>query len=138
MKLPEGIFAAYANGVRACVVFLEKGKPLDKMWMFDGRKNLPKITTKSNSLKLEHFEEFILSYGPDPTGNSRRERSDRFIAHTLAEIKEKEFDLSFTEIFKPDPLQHPTSIIDKMIADYRSKIETLEKLKSKLPKNENS
>lgn len=134
IKLPEGIFAAYANGVKACVVFLEKGKELDTMWMYDGRKNVQKITTKSNSLKLEHFEDFMLRYGKDPNGTSLREETDRFVSHTLGEIREKDFDLSFSEVFRPVPLQHPTDIIDQMIADYQAKIETLIKLKNKLPK----
>lgn len=134
IKLPEGIFAAYANGVRACVIFLEKGKELENMWMYDCRKDIQKITTKSNTLKLEHFEDFIMNYGSDPNGYSQRNSTERFLPHSLTEIKEKEYDLSFTEIFKPEPLQHPTKIIDQMIEDYQSKIEMLLKLKNKLPK----
>lgn len=134
IKLPEGIFAAYANGVRACVIFLEKGKELETMWMYDCRKNIQKITTKSNTLKLEHFEDFISNYGIDPNGYSERKETERFLPHTLMEIRNKEFDLSFTEVFKPLPLQHPTEIINQMIEDYQSKIEMLLKLKNKLPK----
>lgn len=133
LKLPEGIFAAYANGVKACVIFIQKGYELEKMWVYDCRKNIQKITTKSNPLKLDHFEEFLLNYGEEPNGKSPRIRNDRFIPYELNTIKEKNYDLSFTEIFKPEPVKHPYYLIEQMIADYEAKIETLKKLKNKLP-----
>lgn len=133
IKLPEGVFAAYANGIKACVIFLHKGKPTQQMWMFDARTDISKITTKSNTLKIKHFEDFISCYGDSPVGESARSETERFKSYSIAAIREKNYDLSFVEIFKPEPLPHPALLIDEMIADYESKIKALQELKSKLP-----
>jgi len=126
LKLPEGIFAAYANGVKACVVFLEKGKPTKKMWLYDARKDTEKVTTKSNPLTEEHFADFELCF-------QNRKETERFKPHTLAEIQEKEFDLSFVEYIPPEPLAHPVFMIEQMIIFYEAKIAALKELKTKLP-----
>ncbi len=133
LKLPEGVFAAYANGVKACVIFLQKGKPTSEIWTYDIRKNNSKITTKSNSLSAEHFKNFEECFGESPNGASKRKQNSRFRVHTIEEVAERNYDISFTEIFTPVALPHPASIIDEMIADYERKIETLKVLKSNLP-----
>jgi type I restriction enzyme M protein len=126
LKLPEGIFAAYANGVKACVVFLEKGKPTDTLWMYDARKDVQKVTTKSNTLTEEHFNDFEQCY-------CKRIKTDRFKPHTFNEIVEKGFEVSFVETIKYKPLPHPAVIIDEMIADYEHKINILKRMKADLP-----
>jgi type I restriction enzyme M protein len=126
LKLPEGVFAAYANGVKACVVFLEKGKTTKKLWMYNARKDVAKITTRTNQLKIGHFADFEKCY-------HKRKESELFKSYTLAEIKEKNFDLSFVEIWKPEPLPHPAVIIDAMIANYQRQIKLLEEMKASLP-----
>ncbi len=126
LKLPDGIFAAYANGVKACVIFLTKGQETNTLWMYDARKDVPKVTTKSNPLKDDHFVEFKKSF-------ENRVGNDRFKPHTIAEIREKGFDLSFVEFVEPEPLKHPVVIIDEMILYYERKIESLRELRKKLP-----
>lgn len=126
LKLPEGIFAAYANGVKACVVFLEKGKPTKNVWIYDARTNTEKITTRSNSLTEEHFTDFEICF-------QKRKETEKFKPHTWAEIQEKEFDLSFVEYIPPEPLPHPAFMIDQMVIYYEAKIKALKDLKSKLP-----
>lgn len=126
LKLPEGIFAAYANGVKACVIFLEKGKPTEKIGTYDLRKNTKKITTKSNPITEEHFEDFEKCY-------TERKESNVFKVHTIDEIKKKGYDLSFIEVIPYKPLPHPAVIIDEMIADYERKIKTLKEMKASLP-----
>ena len=136
IKLPEGVFAAYANGVKACVLFIQKGMPTETLWMYDARKGTKKITTKSNVLELKHFEDFEKNYGDDPNGRSIRTKTDRFVPHEFNHIVSRGFDLSFTEIVKSAPLLHPEIIIDEMIADYERKISALKELKSKLSAND--
>jgi type I restriction enzyme M protein len=130
LKLPEGIFAAYANGVRACVVFLEKGKPTKTLWMYDGRKDVQKVTTRSNILSEEHFEDFEKCY-------FKRLGTDRFKPHRYEEIVEKEFELSFVEAVKPESIRHPIIIIDELIFYYEEKIASLKELRTKLPLPDN-
>ncbi|HVD98948.1 MAG TPA: class I SAM-dependent DNA methyltransferase [Cytophagaceae bacterium] len=137
LKLPEGVFAAYANGIKACVIFLKKGEITRKMWTYDARKDNVKVTTKSNSLSPEHFHDFEECYGVSPNGDSRRNETTRFKVHTLNEIKEKKYDLAFVELFQSEILPHPAIIIDEMIADYERKILALKKLKNNLPKDKN-
>lgn len=132
LKLPDGVFAAYANGVKACVIFLEKGNKTNKIWMYDLRKDIKKLTTKSNVLTLNHFSDFIKSYGIDPNGKSQRNESQRFKSHSIEEVIERNFDISFVEVSQPKEYQMPDEIIDQMIADYRMKIIALEALKNNL------
>lgn len=132
LKLPEGVFASYANGIKACVIFLQKGRSTENTWIYDLRKDFTKITTKSNTLKLSHFSDFENSYGSDPNGGSIRQITDRFKIFSIEDIQKKNYDLSFVEVYTPEDLPHPDLIIDEMIQDYKNKIEALMKLKSKL------
>lgn len=127
LKLPEGIFASYANGVRACVIFLEKGKSTKNLWIYDGRKDIKKVTTRSNILSNDHFDDFEKCY-------EKRIVTDRFKLYSLNEVVDREFDLSFVEVWQPKPLQHPVLIIDEMIADYERKIAILKRMRKDLPK----
>ncbi|SDF73789.1 type I restriction enzyme M protein [Mucilaginibacter pineti] len=132
LKLPDGVFAAYANGIKACVVFLQKSRQTEQTWIYDLRKDFPRITTKSNILALEHFADFEQAYGLDPNGLSKRETSERFKSFTIDEIVKKNYDLSFVEIFTQELLPHPNILIDEMIKDYQDKIDALQKLKLNL------
>lgn len=137
LKLPEGIFASYANGVKTCVVFLEKGAITTNLWIYDARRDIPRITTKSNVLSSTHFEEFEKSYGSLPNGNGKRKESDRFKTYSIEQIKERSYNLSFADAYKPVVLPHPVHIIDKMIQDYQQKILALKKLRDNLPNPKN-
>lgn len=122
LKLPEGIFAAYANGVKACVIFLEKGKVTENVWIYDARKNVQKVTTRSNPLREEHFEGFEKSFFD-------RIVTEQFKSHTFAEIQEKGFDLSFVEIWIAPRLPPFDDLIDEMIANHYREIERLKQMK---------
>jgi hypothetical protein len=65
------------QGVKANVVFLQKGQPTDEVWIFDARSNVPGITKKDRPLTREHFREFEVCYGSDPNGRSKRKTSDQ-------------------------------------------------------------
>lgn len=132
LKLPEGVFASYANGIKACVIFLQKGKLTKETWIYDLRKDFPRITTKSNTLKHNHFLDFEKSFGTDPNGNSLRKPNNRFKRFSIEEIRSKNYDLSFVEVFTPEVLPHPNFLIDEMINDYQNKIDALLKLKKTL------
>ncbi|WP_294187676.1 type I restriction-modification system subunit M [uncultured Sphingobacterium sp.] len=133
LKLPDGVFASYANGIKACVIFIQKGFETDKVWMYDLRKDFQKITTKSNPLNIGHFSDFEKEFGTDPNGgDKKRTISERFKSYSLDEVKKRNFDISFVEIFKEEKLPHPNSLIDQMIQDYQTKIDALLKLKENL------
>src|SRR5581483_12223366 len=43
LRLPRGTFTPYSQGVKANVVFFQKGRPTEDVWIFDGRSNVPGI-----------------------------------------------------------------------------------------------
>ena len=72
LRLPRGTFTPYSQGIKANVIFFQKGYPTENVWIFDGRSNVPGITKKDRPLTLQHFAEFEKAYGKDPNGKSKR------------------------------------------------------------------
>jgi type I restriction enzyme M protein len=75
LRLPRGTFTPYSQGVKANVIFFQKGYPTEAIWIFDARSNVPGITKKDRPLTPQHFVEFEAAYGNDPNGKSRRKDS---------------------------------------------------------------
>ncbi len=50
LRLPRGTFSPYSQGVKANVVFFQKGFPTENLWIFDARSNVPGITKKERPL----------------------------------------------------------------------------------------
>lgn len=78
LRLPTGIF--YANGVKANVVFLEKGSVKDVcntngIWIYDLRTNL-RFTLKTKPLKFDDLKDFVESYSPQDL--TKRQENERF------------------------------------------------------------
>lgn len=99
MRLPRGTFTPYAQGVKANVIFLQKGLPTENVWIFDARSNVEGITKKDRPLTERHFEEFEKCYGKDPNGQSQRKdlgAEGRFRKFHISEIKEREYKLDIT------------------------------------------
>jgi len=96
LRLPRGTFTPYSQGVKANVVFLQKGQPTDEVWIYDARSNVPGITKKDRPLTGEHFAEFEKYYGNDPNGRSKRKdlgEEGRFRRFTLNDIKTRSYKL---------------------------------------------
>ena len=68
LRLPRGTFTPYSQGVKANVIFFQKGPPTENVWIFDARSNVPGITKKDRPLTPAHFAEFEKCYGTDPNG----------------------------------------------------------------------
>jgi len=75
LRLPRGTFTPYSQGVKANVIFFQKGHPTEHVWIFDARSNVPGITKKDRPLTRQHFIEFEDCYGKDPNGLVFRPRS---------------------------------------------------------------
>lgn len=138
LKLPNGTFAAYAAGVNAVVVFLQKGKPTQNLWMFDARTNVEKVTKRMRPLNESHFEVFVNSYGRNPNGTSKRTETDRFKKFTIKEIKEKEYNLDFRWKIKKEGeldlshLKTPKDIFGSMIDDVQEALDLLREYHEKM------
>src|SRR6202035_57244 len=99
LRLPRGTFTPYSQGVKANVIFFQKGRPTDNVWIFDGRSNVPGITKKDRPLTDAHFAEFEKCFGTDPNGLSKRKdqgNEGRFRRFTLEAIKERNHKLDVT------------------------------------------
>lgn len=99
LRLPRGTFTPYSPGVKANVIFFQKGFSTENTWIFDARSNVPGITKKERPLTREHFAEFGKCYGSDPNGQS--ERTDlgmegRFRKFHISEVKERDYKLDIT------------------------------------------
>src|SRR3989344_4838113 len=57
LRLPIGAFT-YVPGVKANVVFFDKGNKTEDVWVYDMRTNITKIN-KGNPLKEADFDDFI-------------------------------------------------------------------------------
>ncbi|MBN2802294.1 MAG: SAM-dependent DNA methyltransferase [Deltaproteobacteria bacterium] len=111
-RLPRGTFTPYSQGVKANVIFLQKGLPTKETWIYDNRSNIEGITKKDRPLTKEHFAEFEKCYGKDPNGKSKRVdqgETGRFRKFSIDEIREREYRLDITWL-KDDSLEDPSDL----------------------------
>ena len=59
LRLPTGIF--YANGVKTNVLFFDKGKPTEDIWVYDYRTGI-KHTLVQKPMTRENLDEFVACY----------------------------------------------------------------------------
>ena len=142
LRLPRGTFTPYSQGVKANVIFFQKGYPTENVWIFDARSNIPGITKKDRPLTREHFAEFEKAYGKDPNGQSKRSdggEAGRFRKFTRQAIKERGNKLDVTWLKDdsledsddlPDPQELATEAVNELEAlvdDLREIIALVEK-----------
>lgn len=114
LRLPRGTFTPYSQGVKANVIFLQKGMATENTWIFDARSNVPGVTKKDRPLTEAHFAEFEAVYGSNPNGTSKREESERFHRFHISDIQERDYKLDITWI-KDDSLEDSDDIPDPEI-----------------------
>jgi len=87
LRLPTGIF--YAQGVKTNVLFFTRGKTeknnTKNVWIYDLRTNMPKFG-KTNPLKSEHFDDFIVAY---KAKDRNKINDERWNCYTRQQIKDK-------------------------------------------------
>ncbi len=114
LRLPRGTFTPYSPGVKANVVFFQKGLSTENTWIFDARSNVPGITKKERPLTAHHFAEFEKCYGTNPNGQA--ERIDlgiegRFRKFHISEIKERDYKLDITWL-KDESLDNVSDLLE--------------------------
>ncbi len=142
LRLPRGTFTPYSQGVKANVIFFQKGMPTENVWIFDARSNVPGITKKDRPLSPKHFEEFEKCYGKDPIGQSKRKdlgEDGRFRKFHVDDIKERNYKLDITwlkddSLEDSDGLPEPQDLaseaiteLEAMVDDLRDIVELVEK-----------
>lgn len=133
LRLPRGTFTPYSQGVKANVVFFQKGMATENVWIYDARSNVPGITKKDRPLTEKHFEEFEVCYGANPNGTSPRAdlgESERFRHFHISEIKDRSYKLDITwlkdeSIEDSDELPEPSEIIAEAALEIESVLSEL-------------
>jgi len=112
LRLPNGTFTPYSQGVKANVIFFQKGFSTEETWIYDCRTNIPGVTKKARPLTPEMFEKFEKCYGKDPNGRSERKDlgpEGRFRRFDISQIQERNYNLDITWL-KDDSLEDPNSL----------------------------
>jgi type I restriction enzyme M protein len=144
LRLPRGTFTPYSQGVKANVVFFQKGYPTEDVWIFDGRSNVEGITKKDRPLTTKHFEEFETCYGKDPNGQSKRKdlgETGRFRKFHISDIKEREYKLDITwlkdeSLEDSDDLPEPQDIASEAITELEAVVDDLREIVALVEKEE--
>ena len=136
LRLPRGTFTPYSQGVKANVIFFQKGLKTEKVWIFDARSNVPGITKKDRPLSPAHFAEFEKCYGNDPNGQSKRKdlgKEGRFRNFSISEIKDREYKLDITwlkdeSLEDSDELPEPQDLASEAITELEAIVDDLREI----------
>ena len=144
LRLPRGTFTPYSQGVKANVIFFQKGKQTEHVWIFDARSNVPGITKKDRPLSAEHFAEFEKAYGKDPNGLSKREdmgETGRFRKFHISDIQKRDYKLDITwlkddSLEDSDELPEPQDLASEAITELEAVIDDLKEIVALVEKEE--
>ncbi len=133
LRLPRGTFTPYSQGVKANVIFFQKGLPTEDTWIFDARSNVPGITKKDRPLSPLHFAEFEKCYGKDPNGRSKRidlGEEGRFRKFSIYDIKKRDYKLDVTwlkdeSLDDSDELPEPQELAEEAITELEAIVDDL-------------
>lgn len=143
LRLPRGTFTPYAQGVKANVIFLQKGLPTENVWIFDARSNVEGITKKDRPLTAKHFEEFEKCYGADPNGQSKRKdlgEEGRLRKFHIKEVEKRDYKLDITwlkdeSLEDADSLPEPQELATEAITELEAVVDDLREVLELLEKN---
>lgn len=140
LRLPRGTFTPYSQGVKANVIFFQKGLPTENVWIFDARSNVEGVTKKDRPLTAKYFEEFEKCYGSSPNGTSKRKEVERFKKFTLHEIKERDYKLDLTwikdeTIEDSNELPEPDVLVSEAITELEAVVDDLKEILGQMETN---
>ncbi len=144
LRLPRGTFTPYSQGVKANVIFFQKGYATENTWIFDARSNVEGITKKDRPLTKEHFSEFEKCYGNDPSGGSKRKDlgdEGRFRKFHISDIKERDYKLDITwlkdeSLEDSDGLPEPQDLASEAITELEAAVDDLREIVELIEKEE--
>ena len=136
LRLPRGTFTPYSQGVKANVVFLQKGEATREVWIYDARANVPGVTKKDRPLTDAHFAGFEAAYGSDPDARGKREANDpgdRFRCFSSDEIRKRDYKLDITwlrdeSLDDADGLPEPGELASEAITQLEAVVDELREL----------
>jgi type I restriction enzyme M protein len=135
LRCPRGTFSPYTEGTRTNVIFFNKGRPTDAVWIYDARANVQKITKKSRPLTAEHFTEFERCYGDNPNDQGRRSETDsaegRWRKFPIDQIRANHYKLDAFKWLRdeqaddPDDLPEPEELITQAMEELQLALDDL-------------
>ncbi|GIK61003.1 MAG: SAM-dependent DNA methyltransferase [Ignavibacteriota bacterium] len=145
LRLPRGTFTPYSQGVKANVIFFQKGLPTENVWIFDARSNVPGVTKKDRPLTPKHFEEFEKCYGENPNGTSKRKdlgEEGRFRKFSLKQIQERDYKLDISwlkdeSLEDADELPEPQVLASEAITELEAVVDSLKDILEQIEINGN-
>ena len=143
LRLPRGTFTPYAQGVKANVIFFQKGLPTENVWIFDGRSNVEGVTKKDRPLNEKHFEEFEKCYGSDPNGQGKRKdlgEEGRFRKFHIKEVQKRDYKLDINwlkdeSLDDADSLPEPQVLATEAITELEAVVDDLREVLSLIESN---
>lgn len=81
LRLPTGIF--YAQGVKANVLFFQKGTPTKEVWYYDYRTGI-KHTLATKPMQRQHLDDFVKCYNIDNIQS--RQETERFKCYPVEDL----------------------------------------------------
>jgi len=148
LRLPNGTFTPYSPGTKTNVIFFTKGDPTEKVWIYDARTNVPRITKKDRPLTPQYLVEFETCYGSHPNGHAKRDpkdsKEDRWRSFTITEVKERDFKIDSLKWLKDesledaDELPEPEELAADAISELESAVEELNSILGLLENGNNS
>jgi type I restriction enzyme M protein len=143
LRLPRGTFTPYSQGVKANVIFFQKGMATENVWIFDARSNVPSVTKKERPLSPKHFEEFENCYAKNPDGRGKREdlgETGRFRCFHIDHIKERGYKLDITwlkdeSLDDPEDLPEPQDLASEAITELEAVVDSLKEIVAELESN---
>jgi type I restriction enzyme M protein len=134
LRLPNGTFTPYSQGVKANVIFFQKGIKTENTWIYDCRTNIPGVTKKDRPLTPDMFTDFETCYGNDPNGRAERKdqgEDGRFRQFSFSHIKERHFNLDISWLKNgnqedPNSLPEPQLLVAEAITELSACVDELQ------------
>lgn len=138
LRLPTGIF--YAQGVKTNVLFFTRGTTdkdnTNEVWFYDLRTNMPSFG-KTNPLKYEHFNDFIVAYTSKDRHAVQDERWNVFTREELGNTLDKGL-VRDDSILDYDDLPDPIESGEECIAQLEEALDLLMRVVKELKSLESS
>jgi len=161
LRLPVGTFTPYSAGVKANVLFFDKGWKTDSVWIYDLRTNVEKVT-KRNGLTAKYFEDFERCYfgltpafgSPSPDAHPERSETqskesvgrggrgvraepDRWKCFSRKDIADRDdnldiFWLKDESLEDPDDLPEPEDLVGEAVTHLETALDALNELAAAL------
>jgi type I restriction enzyme M protein len=148
LRCPRGTFSPYTAGTKTNVLFFTNGEKTKKVWVYDGRTNVPGITKVARPLTDSHFAEFERCYGDDPNGRAKRSEADsekeRWRSFGFDEIIERGYKIDSLKWLRDDEDDDPEEVLDpsevatEIIAELQAAVSELHLLQKWLDDSQTS